>query len=122
MPWLAAWFSESPSGAASLRKSLGRLAHALAGARHAPSGASADLRQCALGALAALLDRLAGLAEQVAGAFAHLLDGVADAFEQLGVAVKRGQHALEDQGDVVEPRLEQRLRFDPLDLQLHFAE
>ncbi len=55
-------------------------------------------------------------------ALAHLFGRAADPFEQLRVAIERRQHALEDQADVVEPRLQQRLRLDALDLQLHFAE
>ncbi|HEX3172782.1 MAG TPA: hypothetical protein VHQ43_01015 [Solirubrobacterales bacterium] len=75
-----------------------------------------------LGSFADLLDRLAGLADEMASTLAYLLGGMADPFEQLRIAIQRGQHSLENQGDVVEPRLQQGLGLDTLDLQLHFAQ
>src|SRR4051812_11099441 len=50
------------------------------------------------------------------------LQRLADALEKLRVAIQREEHALEDLADVVQPCLEQRLRLDSLDLQLHLAE
>src|SRR5512139_2528041 len=54
----------------------------------------------------------------MARAASDLLERLADALQQLGVAIQREQDALENLGDVLEPRLEQRLRLDALDLQL----
>jgi hypothetical protein len=50
------------------------------------------------------------------------LDRLADALQQLRVPVEREQHAVEDLGDVIEPRLEQRLCLDALDLQLDLSQ
>jgi hypothetical protein len=86
------------------------------------TGALANVLHRAFGAFANLIDGLAGLADEITRAFANVFNGVTDPFKQLGVAVERGQHALEDQSDIVEPGLQERLRLDTLDLQLHFAE
>jgi hypothetical protein len=72
--------------------------------------------------LADILDRLAALAEHVPGAATDLLDGLADALKQLRVPVEAEQHPLENRGDVVEPRLDQRLCLDPLNVQLHLSQ
>ena len=58
----------------------------------------------------------------MARAASDLLDGLADTLEQLRVAVKREHYALEDLAYVVQPRFEQRLRLDALDLQLNLAQ
>ncbi len=58
----------------------------------------------------------------MASALASLFHGPAHALEQLRIAIEPGQHTLENQADVVEPRLQQSLRLDPLDLQLDFAQ
>src|SRR5829696_1883518 len=58
----------------------------------------------------------------MARAATDLLDGLPDALEQLRVAVERQQDTLEDFRNGVEPRFEQRLRLDALDLQLDLAQ
>ena len=92
----------------------------------APLGPLADVFDGAAGAFADVLDRLAGtladLADAFAGALAHLLERLADAFEQLRVAIERGQDAIDDRGHVVEAGPQQGLRFDAFDVQLDFAE
>ncbi len=99
-----------------------RLVGALADVAERRARALADLRKRLAGALADVLDRIAGLVEQMARAASDLLDGLSDALQQLGVAIQREQHPLEDLADVVETRLEQRLRLDALDLQLDLAQ
>jgi hypothetical protein len=86
------------------------------------AGTLADALHRALGSFADILDCLASLPDEVPSALACLLGRMSNPFEQLGVAVERGQHPLEDQGDVVEPRLQQGLSLDTLDLQLHFVQ
>ena len=58
----------------------------------------------------------------MARAASDLLDGLADTLEQLRVAVKRGIMRSRDLAYVVQPRFEQRLRLDALDLQLNLAQ
>ncbi len=99
-----------------------RLPGALADVADRLPGALADVLDGALAALADVLDRLAGAFQRPAGAAADLLDRVADALQELRVAIQRGEYSPEDHRDVVEPRLEQRLRLDALDVQLDLAE
>jgi hypothetical protein len=86
------------------------------------SRALAKVLNRSLGTFANVLDCLTALTDEMASALASLLGRMADPFEQLGIAVERGQYPLEDQGDVVESRLQQSLGLDTLDLQLHFAQ
>jgi hypothetical protein len=86
------------------------------------AGSLADVLHRALGSFANILDCLASLADEMASALAHLFGCMANPFEQLRIPIERGQYPLEDQGDVVEPRLQQSLSLDALDLQLHFAQ
>gem|GEM_PF-5793652 len=105
-----------------LGKSLGCLASALAGAANGLVGSLADLADClagafadlasglpgalanvlnrSSGAFASVLDRLTALTDEMTSALAYLLSRTPDPFQQLGVAVERRQHSLEDQGDV----------------------
>ena len=69
-----------------------------------------------------MLYRRAGLVQQVAGSATDVFDGTPDALQQLRIAVERGGDAGENRSDVVEPRLQQRLRLHSLDLQLHLVE
>ena len=82
----------------------------------------ADLGHRLPGALADVLDGVSGLVEQMSRAASDLLDRLAHSLEQLRIAVQRQQHPLEDLGDVVQPRFEQRLGLDALDLQLDLAQ
>jgi hypothetical protein len=86
------------------------------------SGASANILNRSLSAFANVLDCLAALTDEMASALAGLFSRAANPFEQLGIAVKRGQYPLEDQSDVVEPRLQQSLCLDTLYLQLHLVQ
>ena len=99
-----------------------RLVGASADVAECRARALADLGKRLAGALADVLDGVAGLVEQMACAASDLLERLPDALEQLRVAIERQQHTLEYLADVVEPRLEQRLRLDALDLQLDLAQ
>jgi hypothetical protein len=108
---------------------LGALAHALdallraaADLRHALPGASSDVSERALGALPGTLDDVAGVAEQVVRAATDVPQRLADGFQQVRVAIQRGEHARKDRRHVVQASLEQRLGLDALDLELDLAE
>ena len=92
----------------------------------APAGSLADVLDRSLGAFADVFDGAAGalaeLADGPAGALADRFEGVGDALQHLRVAVERGQDAVDDRGDVVEPRPQQRLGFDALDVELDLAQ
>src|SRR4051812_42743439 len=105
-----------------LAQALDALLGAPAEAGHPLPSAPADVSERALGALPGALHDVAGVAQQVVGAATDIAERLADALEQLGVAVQRGQHAREDPRHVVQASLEQRLRLDALDLELHLAE
>src|SRR5215218_4105110 len=77
------------------------------------AGALADVLDRRAGALEDVLDRrprtLAQLADSLPGTAADVLDGRPDACGELleypWVSIDRGQHAIQDPGDVVEPHL-----------------
>ena len=62
------------------------------------------------------------LSTACAGALADLGDGPAESLHQLGVAVEARHQAVDDRRDVIEPRLEDQLRLDALDVELDPAE
>ncbi len=98
------------------------LARALADLVDCVANSLTDLGKSFARALADVLDRLTGLADHVTGASADVLDRLTEAMDQLGIAVDRGHHSIDDRRHVVEANLEQRLCLDPLDVDLELAE
>src|SRR5215213_9393634 len=100
-------------GAGALADVLDGGAGALADLLDGGAGARADVLDGGAGARADVLDRRAGARADVldrrAGARADVLDGRPDACGELleypWVSIDRGQHAIQDPGDVVEPHL-----------------
>ena len=101
-------------------------AGALADVLHGATSALADVLDRPLGAFSNILDGVArassDLADALAGPCADLFERLPDALEQLRIAIERGQHAVDDRGDVVETRSQQRLSLDALDVQLDLPE
>jgi hypothetical protein len=98
------------------------LAGPLADLAHRLARTLPDVLNGAFGAFADVLDRLASVAERLAGASPDLLDRSTQTLNQLGIAVERRQHPVYDRRHVIEPDLDQRLRLDALDVQLHLPE
>jgi hypothetical protein len=105
-----------------LPEPLDALLRALPNALDAPSGALAEILNGALAALPDALERIAGVGQEIVRAATDVAKGLADALEELGVAIERGEDAAEDLRDVPQARLEECLRLDALDVELHLAE
>jgi hypothetical protein len=103
-------------------QALDALLRALADSGNAPSGALTDVRNGALGALAGAFHDVAGVGKQIVCSATDVAQGLADALEQFRVPVKRCEHASEELRDVSQAGLEQRLRLDPLNVELHLPE
>jgi hypothetical protein len=93
------------------------LTRALADVPDRLAGSLANVLQSALRALSELLHRIAGLTDSLTGALADLRDRAAQPFDELGVAVEARHEAVHDGSHVIEPRLQDRLHLDALEVE-----